>query len=137
MFAKSLIEIEILRKFEETPHTQKYEKTHWRKKQNGREEVGKPNDCSSRGKPNKHREKKQTGINAEKSQASIPENQLKWQEFTEEKSSLNHCVWNTIFYNRKALTGFWRSCLPERLNFPFAWAFQLLIVGAIFCQVVW
>ena len=30
MSAKSLIEIEIeiLRKFEETPHTQKYEKTH-------------------------------------------------------------------------------------------------------------
>ena len=42
----------------------------------------------------------------EKSQASIPENQLKWQEFTEKKSSLNHCVWNTIFYNRKALPGF-------------------------------
>ena len=58
MSAKSLIEIEILRKFEETPHTQKYEKTHWRKKQNGREEVRKPNDCSSRGKPNKHRERK-------------------------------------------------------------------------------
>ena len=48
----------------------------------------------------------QTGINAEKSQASIQENQLKWQEFTKKKSSLNHCVWNTIFYNRKALTGF-------------------------------
>ena len=61
----------------------------------------------------------QTGINAEKSQASIPENQLKWQEFTKKKSSLNHCVWNTIFYNRKALTGFWRSCLPKRLNFCF------------------
>ena len=32
MCAKFLIKIKIFRKFEETPHTQKYENTHWRKK---------------------------------------------------------------------------------------------------------
>ena len=31
MCAKFLIKIKIFRKFEETPHTQKYENTHWRK----------------------------------------------------------------------------------------------------------
>ena len=53
------------RKFEETPHTQKYEKTCLRKKQNGRE----PNDRSCRGKPSIAKEN-QRGINAEKSQAT-------------------------------------------------------------------
>ena len=48
----------IFRKFEATPHTQKYEETHWRKKQNGRVEGIKPNDSSYRGKPNKHCERK-------------------------------------------------------------------------------
>ena len=58
MCAKFLIKIKIFRKFEETPHTQKYENTHWRKKQKVSEEGRKPNDNSYRGKPKKHREGK-------------------------------------------------------------------------------
>ena len=65
MSAKFWIEILSFRKFEETPHTQKYEKTCLRKKQNGRE----PNDRSCRGKPSIAKEN-QRGINAEKSQAT-------------------------------------------------------------------
>ena len=80
MSAKFWIEIEIFRKFEETTHTQKNEKTHWRKKKTKIAEMREESQTTvlAKEKPNKRcekKKKKQTGINVEKSQASIPENQ--------------------------------------------------------------
>ena len=45
--------------FEETTHTQKYDKTQWRKNQNGKDEGRKLNDSSLWGKPNKRHERNQ------------------------------------------------------------------------------
>ena len=100
MSAKFLIEILIFRKFEEIPHTQKYENTHWRKKKKSVKREESQTTILIEENQRSIAKENQTCINAEKSKASIPENQLNgdfWaflsyfsSVFTEKKCSLNH-----------------------------------------------
>ena len=69
------IEIEIPRKFEETTHTQKYEKTHRRKNNMPETREEAKRHLLLRKTRQAFAKENQTGINAEKDQASILENQ--------------------------------------------------------------